>query len=134
MERELEIIFTREKHRLTTPRRAVFRVLRDSKVPLSASMITAACPSIDRTSVYRTLELFRKLGVIKSIQLGWRERYELADPFKTHHHHLSCTQCGRLVDLHSSKIEKIVAAIASEHEFKATDHTFEIRGLCDACR
>lgn len=134
MEQELEIIFTREKLRLTTPRKVVFKVLKESTAPLSVAMITDRCQSIDRTSVYRTIDIFVQLGIVKAIPLGWKQRYELADPFKLHHHHLSCTNCKRLIDLHSSRIEHIVATIASEHNFVVDDHTFEIRGLCDKCR
>ena len=134
MERELETLFAQKQLRLTTPRKAVFRILHETKEPLSAPSIAAKCQSIDRTSVYRTIKIFGQLGIIKSVQIGWRQRYELADPFKSHHHHLSCSSCGQLIDLHSTKIERIVSTIASEHNFKATDHSFEIRGLCKNCR
>lgn len=133
MEKELETIFAQQKLRITRPRREIFRVLQQSKAPLSAPMINTHCTTANRTSVYRTLELFHRLGIIKSVQFGWRQRYELADPFKIHHHHLSCTKCGQLIDLQSPDIENLVNVIASQNNFVVTDHTFEIRGLCQDC-
>lgn len=134
MERELEVIFAHAGKRMTTPRKEIFRTLQQSQKPLSIAMISTLCKEIDRTSVYRTIELFNQLGIVKSVQLGWRQRYELADPFKMHHHHLSCTKCGQLVDLQSPDIEKLVEVVATQHKFAVTDHTFEIRGLCRHCR
>lgn len=134
MERELEVIFAQKRLRLTVPRRAVFTAMHDADAPLSIGQLVKNCPSIDRTSVYRTLELFGELGITKVIHTGWKQQYELTSPFKSHHHHLSCVRCGRLVDLHSHKFERLVASVAAEHDFSPTDHTFEIRGLCRSCR
>ena len=134
MERELEVIFARASRRMTTPRKEIFRVFQNSNEPLSVATISTQCSNIDRTSVYRTIELFIQLNVVKPVQLGWRQRYELADPFKSHHHHLSCTKCNQLVDLQSSQFENIVGTIAKQHGFVVTDHTFEMRGLCSDCR
>lgn len=134
MERELETIFAREGIRLTNPRRVVFKILHESATPLSASMIAKQCDSIDRVSVYRSLELFVKLGIARSVPIGWKQRYELTDPFKSHHHHLSCTRCGRLIDVHSPKFEQLVSTVVAEYDFVASDHTFEVRGICKGCR
>lgn len=134
MERELEAIFAREQLRLTAPRRAVFGVLQGSDAPLSASLIAKRCEAIDRTSIYRSVELFVTLGIAQSIPIGWKQRYELTGPFKSHHHHLSCTKCGQLIDVKSQKFEQLVSAVAQEYQFTAKDHTFEIRGVCHGCQ
>lgn len=134
MERELEAIFRHENLRLTTPRREIFTTLRNSKTPLSASMIARDCHAIDRVSIYRTIQLFLRLGIVESVPLGWKQRYELTGPFKSHHHHLTCVQCAKLIDVQSPQFERVVAEIANSHEFTAYDHTFEIRGYCKNCR
>ena len=134
MERELEAIFAREGIRLTKPRKLIFKTLHDSDAPLSASLISQRCDSIDRVSVYRSLELFVRLGIARRVPIGWKQRYELTDPFRSHHHHLSCTKCGRLIDVHSQKFEQLVNTVVAEYNFVASDHTFEVRGLCEDCR
>ena len=133
MERELEVIFAREKIRLTHPRKVIFKILHESDAPLSASMIAKQCQSIDRVSVYRSLDLFVRLGIARSVPIGWKQRYELTDPFRSHHHHLSCTSCGQLIDVRSEKFETMINNLVTEYGFLPTDHTFEVRGLCKDC-
>lgn len=133
MDNELEVIFAREGLRLTEPRRAVFRLLTKSHEPLSIADIVKRAPKADRVSVYRTIDLFDRLGIVRSVSFGWKLRYELTSPFKAHHHHLSCTKCDKLIDVHSQKFEQIVASVSKEHGFAPEDHTFEINGVCRDC-
>src|ERR1700745_3587338 len=95
---ELEVIFAREHLRMTIPRMAVFDVMRSSDMPLMIGDIIKKCPQIDRVSIYRTLELFVQLGIAEVVPMGWKQRYELTSPFKSHHHHLYCVECHRLID------------------------------------
>lgn len=134
MHNELETVFAKEGYRLTSPRRAVFDVLHSSESPLAIAAIIKACPDVDRVSIYRTLALFTRLGITEIIPFGWKQRYELTSPFKPHHHHLYCTNCGILIDIHSQKLEQVVAAIAREQDFQPAAHKFEITGLCRQCQ
>lgn len=131
---ELETLFARQGLRLTTPRKTVFQTLYASKHPLMIKDIVKSCPSIDRVSIYRTLELFVELAIVEIVPMGWKQRYELTSPFKPHHHHLYCTNCGTLIDVHSQKLELLVAAIAREYGFHPTEHKFEVSGLCADCK
>lgn len=131
---ELETLFAQKGLRLTQPRRTLFDALYNSRQPLLISQLIKAHPSVDRVSIYRTLELFIQLGIAEVIPMGWKQRYELTSPFKPHHHHLYCTGCGKLIDLHSHKLELLVAAIAREHGFVPNEHKFEVSGLCAECQ
>lgn len=134
MHNELETVFAKEGYRLTSPRRAVFDALHKSEAPLAIAAIIKACPDVDRVSIYRTLELFTQLGISEIIPFGWKQRYELTSPFKPHHHHLYCTSCATLIDIHSQKLEQIVATIARDYGFRPATHKFEITGLCADCQ
>lgn len=134
MHNELETVFAKEGYRLTTPRRQVFDALHKTETPLAIAAIIKACPDVDRVSIYRTLELFTKLGIADIIPFGWKQRYELTSPFKPHHHHLYCTTCGKLIDIHSQRLEQIVALITRDHHFTPVEHKFEISGQCEECR
>lgn len=129
----LHAILQKHHLRLTQPRMVVFAALEHATKPLAISAIITACPAVDRVSVYRTIDLFSRTGIVVSTLHGWKQRYELAAPFRPHHHHLICTQCGRIIDIHSKKLEYIVAYIAARHQFEAHAHTFEIKGLCHNC-
>lgn len=134
MNNYLEKILSKNGLRITKPRQVVFAALSANSAPLQIGEIVKQCPSIDRVSVYRTIELFTELHIIESIPLGWKHQYELAGPFKPHHHHIYCTQCGQLIDIHSSNLESLVAQLAARYNFTVHTHKFEISGLCKQCR
>ncbi len=119
--------------RLTTPRTMIFQTLNDGSQPLSTAQIIKKNPTIDRVTIYRTLALFEELHIVDRITTGWKHVYELAEPFKPHHHHLICTVCGSITKIQSQQIERIVARITNDNDFLPASHHFEIRGVCSKC-
>jgi Fur family peroxide stress response transcriptional regulator len=53
-------------------------------------------PTISRTSVYNTLNLFCEKGLVMPLFLGLETRFEFK---KDHHHHFLCKKCGKIIDL-----------------------------------
>lgn len=118
----------------TTARKLVFSSL-INKEPLAINEIIAELSAIDRASVYRTIALFEQLGIVQRIQSGWKRKIELSDIFHSHHHHLTCTQCGKIVVLHEeARIETAIKSISNRHEFLPTSHQIEIAGICRTCQ
>jgi Fe2+ or Zn2+ uptake regulation protein len=134
MDSELIALFTSHHLRITTSRTAILQVFKNAVAPLSPVEVAKANPTVDKVSVYRTIEVFEKIGLVTSIAHGWKQRYELAAPFRPHHHHLLCSNCGMIEEIQSEKLEKMIHAIAHEQEFEVTGHTFEINGLCLECK
>lgn len=120
--------------RITTPREALFDVLKNAQRPLTATEIIKAAPHLDKVGVYRTIDLFLKLTIIVIVPQGWKPHYELASPFKPHHHHLYCNNCAKLIDIHESRVEEAIASVAKQYHFQVQSHTFEISGLCKDCQ
>lgn len=90
---------------------------------------------IDRASLYRTITLFEKLGIVHRIYIGWKYKVELSDVFLHHHHHISCVTCGRIVALkEESQIEALLSQLARRYDFEAQGHQLEIQGICSDCR
>ena len=134
MER-LEEFFRVRELRLTEPRRDIFRILETRDQPLTLSEIIKTSQFAERTSVYRTLQLFTKIGVVDLIQVGFKQRYELAEPFRAHHHHLVCIKCGELVDLERTpRLEKLISKLADAHNYELTAHHIELQGICKSCK
>src|SRR5437763_1311822 len=84
-------------YRLTPQRQLVWDVLRRSGSHVSAEDICAeiqqTIPGFNIASVYRTLELLERLGLVRTSYLGdGRRTYELSEGSKGHHH-LVCEQC-----------------------------------------
>ena len=120
--------------RLTEPRREVFSILNQHDQPLTIGELLKLSKIAERTSVYRTLNLFATLGIIETITSGWKSRYELAGPFKPHHHHLHCTACRQLIQLDIPILEETIKSFADSHEYMLTGHHIELTGLCKKCQ
>lgn len=134
MKTDLGKILLEHGLRTTAPRVAIFETLQRTNKPLSQVELAEMNPHIDRVSVYRTIDVFMKLGIVMSVPHGWKQRFELAEPHRPHHHHLLCTECGRVESLQSAETEQKIHDIAASHDFLVTGHTFEITGLCPDCR
>lgn len=89
-------------------------------------------PSIDRSTLYRTLKLFVDLGLVVSADIGDGETYY--DIAKLHrHHHLVCRQCGTEQKIEHTLLQNMFDQVFQHYGFKAdTDHLV-LFGLCREC-
>jgi Fur family ferric uptake transcriptional regulator len=123
----------KQRQSLTKPRLAVFAALQ-GREPQTMQQLVAACPAVDRASVYRTIALFERLGVVQRLQIGWKYKLELSDAFSRHHHHLTCLNCGRVISFDESpELERQLRWIAASNRFKVRSHQLEIQGVCQSC-
>src|SRR5882757_8403592 len=108
---------------MTTPRRIVCELLWNQE-PLSMHDLTLQSKGkIDRASLYRTLALFERLGLVQRIYIGWKYKVELSDVFTHHHHHISCLRCGKIVAItEEDEIERLIQVIAQSHGFTPQSH------------
>jgi Fur family transcriptional regulator, ferric uptake regulator len=120
---------------LTKSRQLVFTALQD-KEPQTMHEIVAACAGqADRASVYRTIALFERLGIVQRLQIGWKYKLELSDAFHHHHHHLTCRRCGKTMPLpEDTQLEKRLEDLAGTQNFVMQGHQLEIQGLCQSCQ
>lgn len=137
MDREAKLfrkILRQNRYYVSQPRFSLFRLLQDMNSITVRQLITRL-PRQDRATVYRNIKMFEKLGIINRLRLGWHSKIELSDIFKHHHHHMSCTNCGKVYVLKDNlTIEREIARISRGTKFQAMDHQLEIRGLCQNCR
>ena len=85
---------------------------------------------VDTVTVYRTIDLFRKLGLVEEMGLGRNRLFELSDDYHAHHHHFTCTQCGAISDFDSEVIEAELHRISKEIGFGIGSHQLEVTGVC----
>jgi Fur family ferric uptake transcriptional regulator len=89
--------------------------------------------NIGIATVYRTLSLLETSHIASSISFGAQgKKYELG--LKKHHDHLICSNCGKIVEFFDDTIENKQEEIAKKFNFKMTDHTMKIVGLCEDCQ
>jgi len=105
-----------------------------SRGPQSVGALARECqPEVDRATVYRTIELFEKLGIVNRIWHGFKHQIELSEIFTPHHHHAVCQNCGSTVDVTSPELESTLAHLAKEQHFLAISHSVELIGYCQNC-
>jgi len=134
----LDIIgkLSEQGYRLTPQRMMVLAAIEDSDDHISAEEIYAQVitkyPHVNISTVYRTLELLKRLGLVTETDLGGgRVRYHPAD--KGHHHHLVCQECGKIIDLDESVLSSLRSTLLREYQFSADLRHLAIFGRCAKC-
>lgn len=118
---------------VTAARLLVFDALLEQE-PLSMHGLVERAGKVDRASVYRAIELFERLGIVQRLYTGWKYTLELTDKFTAHHHHLTCTQCGRTIANNGVQLEELISSLATGYDFTPTAHQIEIQGICADCQ
>jgi Fur family ferric uptake transcriptional regulator len=123
-------------YRLTPQRLMILSAIEESDSHISAeeihARIVARYPNVNISTVYRTLELLKRLGLVTETDLGeGRVRYHPAD--KGHHHHLVCQECGAIIDLDESLLTPLRSALLREYKFSADLKHLAILGCCVNC-
>jgi Fur family ferric uptake transcriptional regulator len=128
----------REKgYRLTPQRRLILSAIEGSDEHISAeeiyARVTPEYPDVNISTVYRTLELLKKLGLVYEIDLGeGRVRYHAEG--SGHHHHLVCQECGRVIDIKETSLSSLRDILLRDYDFRAELKHVGIFGVCGACR
>lgn len=134
-------------YRITVAREAILDLLSHTEEHLSAEEVYLSVheiqPNVGLTTVYRTLELLVQMGLVFKFDFGdGRARYELSQGPKgiRHHHHLVCTDCGRVIDYTDfidDEVEllgRTERGLSRKFKFKITNHVIQFYGQCDRCR
>ena len=88
---------------------------------------------ISRATVYRTLELLVKSGMVRRVHLGEEHYHYEYVSMDSHHDHLVCTTCGDVIEFHDPVLEARQQEICNQQKFTPTYHNLQILGICDSC-
>lgn len=123
-------------YRLTRQRQLVWDTLRRTRKHLSAEEIGASLRKhqqpCDMATVYRSLDVLERLGLIRSSRLGERQYFEVADPGE--HYHLVCDECGRANHIEGEDLAGVLRHITREHRFAVRSADLIVHGWCDRCQ
>lgn len=96
------------------------------------SRVQARMPGVNKSTVYRTLELLERLEcVFKSEAAG---EYLYHHPEEGEHFHLVCRLCGASIDFDGAILLPLEKAIEKRYDFQIDYRHVTIGGLCPACR
>jgi Fur family transcriptional regulator, ferric uptake regulator len=89
---------------------------------------------IGKATVYRTLDLLVRAELVEEHDFGEGfKRYEPRN-MHSHHEHIICRECGKVVEFTSDRIERMNMLIAEEYGFRHHNHRLEIYGVCQNCQ
>lgn len=128
----------RSGSRITPVRREILKVLMETTSPLSVNEIQERMglkAGYNLVTLYRGLQLLEEIGIVHKIQLkeGYA-RFELAEPWLGHHHHLVCNGCGVVLDLPKCDLHGMVEEIRERFGFAVEQHTLDFYGRCPVCQ
>jgi len=99
-----------------------------------AQMLDERGASAGTATVYRTLEVLVRSGLVVERDFGEGfKRFEAARGIP-HHEHLICSSCGRVTEFRDERLERMTTLLAEAHDFSRQRHRLVIYGLCGDCR
>lgn len=128
----------REMHlKVTHQRQAILEVLAIGRQHFTAQevfeQVHRRFPEIGFATVYRFLRKLTEFKFVSEVRMGGLPaRYELAP--SRHHDHMSCIDCGKIVEFENYAIESLQEKVAAELGFELTGHVLELYGRCSSCQ
>jgi Fur family ferric uptake transcriptional regulator len=126
--------------RMTRQRRLLVRIMQRAGGHMDVLQLwkraRAQDPSLDKVTVYRTLALLKRHGLVDELDLlhleGGKHYYEARAT--RDHIHLACVKCGRIQEFESALFEKLKGQIERERGFRIDVVRVEAGGYCDRCK
>jgi Fur family ferric uptake transcriptional regulator len=125
--------------RITSARRAICEALASSQDEhLDAAELRGRAEErsgkpIDQSTVYRTLDVLERLGVLHHVHLGHGPAIVHLSA-ETGHQHLVCERCSKTVDIPMGEVADAFDSLARTHGFSSVQGShFALVGLCDEC-
>ena len=135
MKTTLEQHLRERGHRVTPQRLLIHRALEDLGRHATAEEVLAkvshTLPNASLPTVYSTLELFERMGVVRRIAAG--PGPALYDPRPDDHGHLVCTRCGAVDDLDAGVDAAPALRAARRSGFRPSGAELVVSGLCARC-
>ena len=128
----------REMHlKVTFQRQAILEILAKGRQHFTAQevfeLVHDKFPEIGFATVYRFLRKLTEHKYVSEVRMGGLPaRYELAPT--RHHDHMSCVDCGKIVEFENYAIENLQEKVAADLGFELTGHVLELYGRCPQCQ
>jgi len=135
--RDMAEQLSRKGYRITPQRMMILASIENSNTHITAEDIYAQViekyPRVNISTVYRTLDLLKQLGLIYEIDLG-EGKIGYHPEGKGHHHHLICRKCNSIIDINESALFSVKAVLLQAFTFDADLNHLALFGLCGKCR
>ncbi|MCO5113092.1 MAG: transcriptional repressor [Bdellovibrionaceae bacterium] len=125
--------------KVTKQRMAILEALNMGQAHVTAQevyeIVNEKYPEIGFATVYRFLRKLTENNYVTEVRMGGLPaRYELTP--KSHHDHLTCVYCSKIVEFENAEIERLQEETAKKNNFILTSHVLELYGVCNSpeCR
>ena len=123
--------------RVTAQRALLLELIRQGKRHLDAEELYRRAkkkqPRLSLSTVYRTLQLFKELGLVEEHHFDEaHHHYEAKSPVE--HHHLVCLSCGKIIEFECPQSKRIKQDVGSDYGFHILHAEVRLEGLCSECR
>jgi len=124
-------------YKITQARLTVLEVLVAEHGHITSSdvleKVEAINPSIGRASVFRTLDLFTQLGIIRPTYIDTSLTPTYVMMHEGHHHHVICSNCNRVIEFDNCGLEQLTKTLEDKLNVKINGHLLEFYGVCEQC-
>ena len=123
-------------YRVTRQRQLVLEILDKNQGHLDAEALFMKAKTKDMNigiaTIYRTLALLKKIGVVKEEFLGQQHgQFEKTPPLP--HYHFTCLQCGRVIEFEAPQLTEIAHQLSKNKKIQVSEITMHLSGLCSQC-
>ena len=123
--------------RVTNQRALIMEIIRQGQGHLDADEIYRRArgkePRLSLSTVYRTLQMFKKLGLVEELHFDEGHHHYEVKP-STEHHHLLCLGCGKVIEFNRPLSRYIKRNVPEAKGFDITGTEVRMIGYCSKCR
>lgn len=88
---------------------------------------------VSRATVYRTLELLARLGLVNRVCFSERTSFYENTTNGQHNGRLFCQSCGKIEQFSTEGIDELIETACRENDFIAQNRCIRIAGYCRDC-
>ena len=136
-QKKIESALRRQGYKITPQHRSIISAIIGSDEHMTPNAIHEKVhqehPSVGLVTIYRTLEVLAELGLICETHAGGSCRSYLMRRPAEHHHHLICSDCGKVIDFTDCGLAELEQRLIATTKFKISGHLLEFLGQCREC-
>lgn len=125
-------------HKLTGARLTVLTALEQHGAHITSAelldKVNTMDASIGRASVFRALDLFTRLGIVRPTYIGTSQTPTYVLMPGGHHHHVVCTECNRVIEFDDCTLGALETELERRLNVRLSGHLLEFYGLCADCQ
>lgn len=125
----------RQRH--TAQRELLLDLIREADGHMDATKLYECArerqPRLSLSTVYRSLSLFKKLGLVDEHRFN-NARHYYETKARSRHQHLVCLGCGEVYEFHCPSAGRLRTKVSKDSGFEVVDTEVRLVGYCPKCQ